>query len=90
MSLASWFRNLFSSRPQGPQVELGRNDACWCGSGKKYKRCHLKNDELKRVEANYSAQVTAKNLMASGMVPGRAGKSRQRLVEKAAEPAEKR
>ena len=20
--------------------ELGRNDACWCGSGKKYKKCH--------------------------------------------------
>ena len=20
--------------------ELGRNDPCWCGSGKKYKRCH--------------------------------------------------
>ena len=23
----------------GPR--LGRNDPCWCGSGKKYKRCHL-------------------------------------------------
>ena len=21
--------------------KLGRNDSCWCGSGKKYKRCHL-------------------------------------------------
>jgi preprotein translocase subunit SecA len=20
--------------------EIGRNDPCWCGSGKKYKRCH--------------------------------------------------
>jgi uncharacterized protein YecA (UPF0149 family) len=20
--------------------KLGRNDQCWCGSGKKYKRCH--------------------------------------------------
>ena len=20
--------------------DVGRNDACWCGSGKKYKRCH--------------------------------------------------
>ncbi|MBA2255631.1 MAG: SEC-C domain-containing protein, partial [Thermoleophilaceae bacterium] len=19
---------------------IGRNDPCWCGSGKKYKRCH--------------------------------------------------
>lgn len=24
---------------------LGRNDPCWCGSGKKYKNCHLKSDE---------------------------------------------
>ncbi len=23
----------------------GRNDPCWCGSGKKYKNCHLKSDE---------------------------------------------
>jgi len=28
-------------------VSLGRNDACWCGSGKKYKRCHLDKDQLK-------------------------------------------
>lgn len=23
----------------------GRNDPCWCGSGKKYKNCHMKADE---------------------------------------------
>ncbi len=23
----------------------GRNDPCWCGSGKKYKKCHLDEDE---------------------------------------------
>ena len=23
---------------------LGRNDACWCGSGVKYKKCHLEAD----------------------------------------------
>ena len=23
----------------------GRNDACWCGSGKKYKKCHEALDE---------------------------------------------
>lgn len=26
--------------PDGGVVRLGRNDPCWCGSGKKYKRCH--------------------------------------------------
>jgi preprotein translocase subunit SecA len=24
----------------GGQPKIGRNDPCWCGSGKKYKRCH--------------------------------------------------
>ncbi len=23
---------------------IGRNDECWCGSGKKYKRCHMQSD----------------------------------------------
>ena len=31
--------------------DLGRNDACWCGSGKKYKRCHAEFDE--RLEELY-------------------------------------
>ena len=26
-------------------MTLGRNDLCWCGSGKKYKSCHLAFDE---------------------------------------------
>lgn len=25
--------------------KLGRNDLCWCGSGKKYKKCHIEFDE---------------------------------------------
>ncbi len=25
---------------------VGRNDLCWCGSGKKYKKCHLAEDKL--------------------------------------------
>ena len=24
---------------------IGRNDKCWCGSGEKYKKCHMKFDE---------------------------------------------
>src|SRR5262249_8248534 len=24
--------------------QLGRNEPCWCGSGKKYKQCHLGKD----------------------------------------------
>ncbi|HSP10667.1 MAG TPA: preprotein translocase subunit SecA [Candidatus Dormibacteraeota bacterium] len=26
--------------PSEVQAKIGRNDPCWCGSGKKYKRCH--------------------------------------------------
>ena len=26
-------------------MKLGRNDMCWCGSGKKYKTCHLALDD---------------------------------------------
>ena len=36
--------------PQQPvrrQHLPGRNDPCWCGSGKKYKNCHLRSDESK-------------------------------------------
>ena len=25
--------------------KLERNDPCWCGSGKKYKQCHMRFDE---------------------------------------------
>ena len=25
---------------RGDHEKIGRNDPCWCGSGKKYKRCH--------------------------------------------------
>jgi preprotein translocase subunit SecA len=35
-----------------PDCELGRNDPCWCGSGKKYKHCHMRKDEqAKRTRA---------------------------------------
>ena len=23
----------------------GRNESCWCGSGLKYKRCHMSSDQ---------------------------------------------
>lgn len=31
--------------PVTAPVKPGRNEACWCGSGKKYKHCHLEADE---------------------------------------------
>jgi preprotein translocase subunit SecA len=29
-----------NGQAKGGHVKLGRNDPCWCGSGKKYKKCH--------------------------------------------------
>jgi preprotein translocase subunit SecA len=29
------------------KADLGRNDPCWCGSGKKYKNCHMREDAKK-------------------------------------------
>jgi preprotein translocase subunit SecA len=44
-----------SSTPSKPEPvratekdKVGRNDPCWCGSGKKYKHCHYKEDQLNR------------------------------------------
>jgi tetratricopeptide (TPR) repeat protein len=31
--------------PVQKQPRPGRNDPCWCGSGKKYKHCHLRTDQ---------------------------------------------
>jgi preprotein translocase subunit SecA len=33
------------ARPARTRAEIGRNDPCWCGSGKKYKHCHLSQDQ---------------------------------------------
>lgn len=30
--------------------DLGRNQRCWCGSGRKYKHCHLGNEQLTLAE----------------------------------------
>ncbi len=44
-------------------VELGRNDDCWCGSGKKYKKCHLEFDERLEKLAQQGAQLPPRALL---------------------------
>jgi hypothetical protein len=40
---------LFNNKvTEAKREETGRNDLCWCGSGKKYKRCHLDKDAYKQ------------------------------------------
>jgi uncharacterized protein YecA (UPF0149 family) len=36
-----------STEGDAPAKKPERNDPCWCGSGKKYKKCHLHEDEKK-------------------------------------------
>jgi len=38
---------LFGKKQPEAIPKLGRNDLCWCGSGKKYKKCHLESDMKK-------------------------------------------
>lgn len=33
-----------------PRPDLGRNQLCWCGSGRKYKKCHLGHEQLPLAE----------------------------------------
>ena len=44
--------------------KLSRNDPCWCGSGKKYKQCHLKQDRAtlrrRRREGANTPDITIK------------------------------
>ena len=57
--------------------DLGRNDACHCGSGRKYKRCCLDRDEAAALAARAKAEAdaTPADLAAEG--PGDA-RGRQR------------
>jgi len=44
------------------RVELGRNDPCHCGSGKKYKKCCIEKDqtaERKTLDANWEKAAAA-------------------------------
>jgi SEC-C motif len=41
------------------QKTLTRNDPCHCGSGKKYKQCHLDKDEAAARAARAKAAATA-------------------------------
>ena len=42
-SFLSAMKGLQKTSIANPHKDLGRNDPCWCGSGKKYKKCHYPN-----------------------------------------------
>lgn len=46
---------------------IGRNDPCWCNSGKKYKKCHLQSDE----RGETSPPGVAKKVKSPTVLPGK-------------------
>ena len=57
-------RSLFPARFDAP----GRNDPCWCDSGKKYKHCHLRHDQAKKAGVHHHGR--RKRAMKTGQVQG--------------------
>ena len=52
------------------EISLQRNDPCWCGSGKKYKKCHLKKDQAnprKNIPPSKPAQIQRSKRFIKGM-----------------------
>ena len=56
MSIIDTFKEALGISKAMPEIKLGRNEPCWCGSGKKYKHCHQEADERKR------SAILAKNM----------------------------
>jgi len=60
--------------PQRRQVpKLRRNDPCWCGSGKKYKDCHMKSDQAGLTSPPADAVRRAKERAQKGKAAAPAG-----------------
>jgi len=55
----SLWRKLFSKGEEQPSRKPGRNEPCWCGSGLKYKKCHLASDERERSRMRAAACTTS-------------------------------
>jgi hypothetical protein len=53
-------------------ASLGRNDPCHCGSGKKYKNCHLGADDAKERQAR--AKLAAETVVPAAAAEGEAQK----------------
>lgn len=48
-SASELIRKVDDNRSRKLDNKLGRNDPCWCGSGRKYKRCHMFRDSEERL-----------------------------------------
>jgi hypothetical protein len=92
VGLMDWIKKMLSPRPSAAAIAahtLGRNDPCWCGSGKKYKKCHLPSDAQKRVEQSFEARAAAEFAVRNGasiVPPGSAKKSKGNRMPEAVQP----
>ena len=59
--LSQWFTTSRKRR------DIGRNDPCWCGSGKKYKHCHYRVDARKGTLTAHSTPAAQKEMMERSM-----------------------
>jgi len=66
MSLRDTFIRLIAGPELPATPDLGRNDRCWCGSGRKYKVCHQTGDDRKRASARTSARSARRTSPARG------------------------
>jgi preprotein translocase subunit SecA len=64
-------------RPARSKRTIGRNDLCWCGSGKKYKHCHMREDEASGQQAGGQAAQAPQTAKASERTTPH-GRSRRR------------
>ena len=60
-------------RQQLTDKKIGRNDPCWCGSGKKYKHCHMRHDER---EQHASLDTTEPEASSGTITPARVMQTR--------------
>lgn len=57
-------------------MKIGRNEECWCGSGKKYKKCHAEIDEKMSMLRNEGYEVPNRKLLKTpAQLAGMAGSS---------------
>jgi SEC-C motif len=50
-----------------PRRDVGRNEPCWCGSGRKFKKCHLGREQLALAErVNWLYEKATQNLHIAG------------------------
>ncbi len=55
MNLIETLKQIIIGPEPQPIPDLGRNERCWCGSGRKYKACHMATDDRKRSAARATA-----------------------------------